>query len=272
MITAIPTKYHGITFRSKLEANWAATLDYLGIAWLYEPQTYVLSNGVCYLPDFFLPASRAWMEVKGEHNQRISSVEQFAADLWAGTPVPGYYISECPPWDDGGSDLWVEGVKDWYATAFLVAPLVLLARDDDPRGRLDVVGVRGPDKRYPVGLFSCDDCLHTAFQPTFNLSDGSVGPLWCRVCGSNKGLQEYHESEFDYMPFGLVRADDECDPWWKRIPKPPIPPLHISVCSVVWGHSMECSCAWWWECGADLPSTLDAWLPEPSTRHTGDPQ
>lgn len=36
-IAAIPTKYNGVQFRSRLEARWAAMFDLLGRAWEYEP-------------------------------------------------------------------------------------------------------------------------------------------------------------------------------------------------------------------------------------------
>jgi len=50
----IPTAYNGITFRSRLEATWAAYFDLLGLTWAYEPEGYTLTNGMNYLPDFHL--------------------------------------------------------------------------------------------------------------------------------------------------------------------------------------------------------------------------
>jgi hypothetical protein len=49
---ALPTKYDGITFRSRNEARWAIFFDVMGIKWTYEEQGYKLSNGETYLPDF----------------------------------------------------------------------------------------------------------------------------------------------------------------------------------------------------------------------------
>lgn len=66
-ITAIPTKYKGCTFRSRLEARWAVFFDYLRIRWDYEPEGYVLEDGTLYLPDFHIPHLDVWIEVKGEH-------------------------------------------------------------------------------------------------------------------------------------------------------------------------------------------------------------
>ena len=56
--------YRGICFRSTFEVRFAKALDALGIAWLYEPQRFDL--GACtYLPDFFLPESGVYWEIKG---------------------------------------------------------------------------------------------------------------------------------------------------------------------------------------------------------------
>lgn len=48
-IRAIPTEYRGITFRSRLEARWAAMFDRLEWKWEYEP---IDLTG--YIPDFIL--------------------------------------------------------------------------------------------------------------------------------------------------------------------------------------------------------------------------
>ncbi len=70
-IAAIPTWYAETTFRSKLEADWAATLDSLAIRWEYEPQTLTLPSGTVYIPDFWLPEIGTWLEVKGTGVPRV---------------------------------------------------------------------------------------------------------------------------------------------------------------------------------------------------------
>lgn len=67
-IKAIETHYNGYRFRSRLEARWAVFFDALGIRWEYEPEGYVLPDGVRYLPDFWLPTFCGGMfaEVKPE--------------------------------------------------------------------------------------------------------------------------------------------------------------------------------------------------------------
>jgi hypothetical protein len=61
---SIPTEYNGRTFRSKLEASWALAFDTLGVAWEYEPKGHYFGRQF-YLPDFWLPRSRQYVEVKG---------------------------------------------------------------------------------------------------------------------------------------------------------------------------------------------------------------
>jgi len=58
--------YAATAFRSSLEADWACSLDYLGIAWEYEPEAFLLSSGDGYVPDFWLPEIGTHIEVKGE--------------------------------------------------------------------------------------------------------------------------------------------------------------------------------------------------------------
>lgn len=62
--SVIPTKYKGYTFRSRLEARWAVYFDLIGLTWEYEPEGYVLRNGVWYLPDFYLHQLDTFVEIK----------------------------------------------------------------------------------------------------------------------------------------------------------------------------------------------------------------
>jgi hypothetical protein len=65
-LRAIETVYKGYRFRSRLEARWAVFFDALGIPWEYEKEGFDLGNGVRYLPDFWLPEARFFVEVKGQ--------------------------------------------------------------------------------------------------------------------------------------------------------------------------------------------------------------
>jgi hypothetical protein len=75
---AVPTEYDGTTFRSRLEADWAATLNANGIRWEYEPQTITLPSGTVYIPDFWLPELGTWIEAKGPGIPRVEKTIELA--------------------------------------------------------------------------------------------------------------------------------------------------------------------------------------------------
>ncbi|MFJ4624275.1 hypothetical protein [Streptomyces sp. NPDC088812] len=77
-IEAVPTEYAGTTFRSRLEADWAQTLDASRIKWAYEPETITLPSGTVYIPDFWLPELGTWIEVKGPGIPRVEKTIELA--------------------------------------------------------------------------------------------------------------------------------------------------------------------------------------------------
>lgn len=79
-IKPIETVYNGYRFRSRLEARWAVFFDAAGIRWEYEKEGFQLSDGTCYLPDFWLPDANAWVEIKPEEAraEQLEKVQQFA--------------------------------------------------------------------------------------------------------------------------------------------------------------------------------------------------
>jgi hypothetical protein len=65
MLKAIDTIYDGHRFRSRLEARWAVFFKKLGIKYEYEKEGFDL-DGNWYLPDFWLPKQKCWIEIKGK--------------------------------------------------------------------------------------------------------------------------------------------------------------------------------------------------------------
>jgi hypothetical protein len=61
---AIETIYDGHRFRSRLEARWAVFFNALNIRYEYEKEGFDL-DGLWYLPDFWLPDQKCWIEIKG---------------------------------------------------------------------------------------------------------------------------------------------------------------------------------------------------------------
>jgi hypothetical protein len=106
---AIETRYKGYRFRSRLEARWAVFFDSLGIEWQYEPEGFEKedSEGFIYrwLPDFYLPHSETWVEVKGGKIADCDA-QKMAFMLDFGSPLDGI--------DEGGCDCYngcVVGLK-----------------------------------------------------------------------------------------------------------------------------------------------------------------
>lgn len=86
-IKAIGTYYKNCHFRSRLEARWAIFFDTVGIKWEYEAEGFDLGSAGFYLPDFWLPDMRLWVEVKGN----IFRVEEsLKAKALASLGEPGF--------------------------------------------------------------------------------------------------------------------------------------------------------------------------------------
>ena len=95
-VKAIETIYAGTRFRSRLEAKWAYFFDAVGWAWVYEPEGYEFSDGERYLPDFWLPGLKMFVEVKPESNPdfrkagRLCSEGGYRGLFLCGTPLEAH--------------------------------------------------------------------------------------------------------------------------------------------------------------------------------------
>jgi hypothetical protein len=99
VIKAIQTQYKGCNFRSRLEARWAVFFDALGIKWEYEPEGFEFQNGLRYLPDFWLPEYKLWVEVKPQGKMSDTDSQKVLELVIAGdAPV---YVTNGNPGDLG---------------------------------------------------------------------------------------------------------------------------------------------------------------------------
>lgn len=57
--------YQGTTYRSSWEVYTAKLLFYSNIEFSFEPKRFFFSNKLSYLPDFYIPSMKAFIEVKG---------------------------------------------------------------------------------------------------------------------------------------------------------------------------------------------------------------
>ncbi len=61
-----------------MEARTAYVFDQLELKWEYEPESFMLKNGISYIPDFYLPEIDTWVEVKGVMLEKDKKqIEQF---------------------------------------------------------------------------------------------------------------------------------------------------------------------------------------------------
>jgi len=83
-IKAIPTKYAGVQFRSRLEARWAAMFDMLGWEWEYEP---IDLDG--YIPDFIV-GEKMLVEVKPDNSEFRAAEQKILQSGWCiSAPLSG---------------------------------------------------------------------------------------------------------------------------------------------------------------------------------------
>ncbi|SET51209.1 PDDEXK family nuclease [Nonomuraea wenchangensis] len=147
-IRAVPLTYNGTTYRSTLEADWAATFDTLGWYYEYEPWAVDLGGGVRYLADFRLPGQNVWCEVKGGHNQRLHKTRQFHKAVAAP--------------DEPGGEL-----------------VVILRAAGEPGRSANWHAVAGD---YRIAIGQCEVCEEWCFTQT------RLDGRFCRHCGTEDGL------------------------------------------------------------------------------------
>lgn len=104
-LKAIETKYNGYRFRSRLEARWAVFFDSVGIKYRYETEGYNL-NGIYYLPDFYLPDLKIFVEVKGsmtdEDLKKLYAFQEAITKDYRGVLI----LQDIPNYNPGPLDMY----------------------------------------------------------------------------------------------------------------------------------------------------------------------
>lgn len=98
-IQAIETEYKGYRMRSRLEARWAVFFDAMKIEWKYETGGFQAEvededgtvEVVRYLPDFFLPKTKTWVEVKGSDELLAADVSKMESVIESSSPGDDLY-------------------------------------------------------------------------------------------------------------------------------------------------------------------------------------
>lgn len=154
-IGAIETKYNGYKFRSRAEARWAVFFDDLRIQYMYEPEGMRLSDGTLYLPDFYLPESKTFFEVKGIMNEiDMHKIKQLQKDLSVSVAI-------------GYADMTFQA-SDYY----------------DWGGDEQIFEIASKESSYAV---MCPNCKKIFFM-------ASTGYYGCQCCGYYDGDSIFGES------------------------------------------------------------------------------
>lgn len=112
-IKPIETYYKGYRFRSRLEARWAIFFDALGIKWIYEPEGVVFEDGTTYLPDFYLPESKTFFEVKGVMTDKdMNKINKLLKYYKVAVGYSDFTFEAPNKWESSGYDEWCLGSKD----------------------------------------------------------------------------------------------------------------------------------------------------------------
>lgn len=169
-IQAIETRYAGHRFRSRAEARFAVFLDALSIPWLYEPEGYMLRDGIAYLPDFLVyPGTdwAFWLEVKTQSPTGEEILKCAALADETGVRTYLYFdraFEAAPP-------LWNARLSDFFS------PVEWL---EGPDGDWQPHATEEPWKaQFPHTAYHFPPTLNTRWTPR-------PGPWWwmdCPACG-----------------------------------------------------------------------------------------
>lgn len=121
----IETIYKRHRFRSRAEARWAVFFDHVNMKWLYEPEGIEI-DGTNYLPDFWLPESKTFFEVKGIMDD--DSLEKINKLVDAGFLVAvGYPNGEFQACSDFDGTFALEGKSDsWFCRCYKCGKMYFL--------------------------------------------------------------------------------------------------------------------------------------------------
>lgn len=176
---AIRTKYKGILFRSRAEARWAVNFDGLGIKYYFEPEGFRFKDGTCYLPDFYLPESKTFFEVKGvldeESESKIRHLEG-----------EGFFVAV------GYSDLSFQA-EDWW-----------WYKDDTGRP------ITSMTSKSSSALNKCRKCGKYSFI-------GLNGSYQCRICGAYDGDHYLDLVSYGHRPNEFWHDDNALKAYEKAI-------------------------------------------------------
>lgn len=176
VIRAIPTVYKGILLKSRLEGDIAYLVDNLGYKWRYEPQSYKLENGFDYLPDFYLPELKLFIECRGyESDKGEAQVTGFAKMIARGEVGPDLIRRPQIP---NGCEFAYSDIYNNYLDYLVIGPNNCTFYECTAR--------YGVETSEDVAMCECDTCGRWYFV-------GTSGSYQCRNCGRWDGNHHFKD-------------------------------------------------------------------------------
>jgi hypothetical protein len=160
MLKAIETCFDGYRFRSRLEARWAVFFKTLKVPFEYEKEGFNLGRSGYYLPDFYLPNQKCWIEIKPNGKAVVDYYDPRYCVL-AGESATPVLVVAGNPWP-GEYEIYTFALLGKTVHAWLVAPSVF-ALGENPQevwimrhdgaavcfNPMNSVGRSYPDIRHP---------------------------------------------------------------------------------------------------------------------------
>lgn len=133
-------------FKAPNEYAWAAWLDLLNIPYKYEALEERISRAIRYRPDFWLPNSLAWLEIKPARHVPTPGESRVAWQLVEATVRPCYLCAGWPSFEglrvwlyrplflgtqeasDKAAIVWLAGLVNRRLPEVLVASRAVMAR------------------------------------------------------------------------------------------------------------------------------------------------
>lgn len=168
----IPTEYRGTTYRSRIEARWAAFFDLAGWRYDYEP---IDLDG--YIPDFILLAPRGPILVEVKSSAYASELEHAQAKIdasgWADEAI---IVGQSPRLAESlGDDVfgWIREPLDGHEPCWALARAVMC-------GHNHIGGFSSYDHTWRNRMCSCDQ------NKLEDWNQGHLEHLWSQASNSTQ--------------------------------------------------------------------------------------
>lgn len=207
MIKAIETHYAGCRFRSRLEARWAVFLEHMHIEWQYEAQGFECGPRVSlttgseawptwgYLPDFWLPEQKTFIEVKGSltDGEWLRVIDN-ASSLCDRTDTR---LALCGPIPEPGSE-WAPTALSMRKGCVLVSPALVGGATDDGEHSLGE-GCIAHDTGGDLWAVTAEACNREAALRNFGRNPLGYPLRWREAFGSfNRAYAVARSARFEH--------------------------------------------------------------------------